>query len=397
MFDYTLNKTGADNKASRLVNGSAKVYQDNYTGFSWKGVHSSAYNCFIQNTGHLEFVGAPDFSNTFVSPSFQAHSYFTGSTMQSKKLTLNLIFYQITIEDLNRALNWLNPLDSGELILDYSPLWKYIAKLSSIGVIEKYVAGKTIVNIGQSSSPNYVEDLYICKVAVGFETVFNYEAISRYTLGRTFNTVQEEEITTATTTSKPINLIPVTVEDDQYTQISDTNNSLISIIYNNSSKAITTKNVKFASDTADKKIIILTNNGSVAIPYKIEFYNIHNGISVWDYSNYSQDIDNYKSEAPISSSRSTPLIAYTTLLLDNEQYLNVTYNSEYGTMTCCDRLLQEIHGFRGKFLASYVSSMSNQYIEPHSSVYLYIEDDNNTTASYKATYAIYFDNYEYVL
>lgn len=168
---------------------SANPYADEYTGFIWNSHHSSDFNCFIENTGHLTFEPAPDFSNSTVSPAFYDGSIYTGTQTQSKKLQLNLVFYHITLDDFNRALKWLNYKQVGNLLFDYSDNWKYQCKLASIGVVEKYVDGYCI-NTKNGSYKK--EDLYICRMQVSFETVDIHNAISAYT--KIVKTPNESEV-----------------------------------------------------------------------------------------------------------------------------------------------------------------------------------------------------------
>lgn len=156
---------------------SVNPYTDKYTGFIWNEHHSSDFNCFIENTGHLTFEPAPEFSNSMISPAFYDGSLFTGTQTQSKKVQLNLVFYHITLADFNRALKWLDYKKVGSLLFDYSDEWRYQCKLSSLGITEKYVDGYCIT----TTDNGYIKrDLYICRVQAVFETVDIHNAISAY-------------------------------------------------------------------------------------------------------------------------------------------------------------------------------------------------------------------------
>ena len=157
---------------------SANPYADEYTGFIWNGHHSSDFNCFIENTGHLTFEPAPEFSNSTVSPAFYDGSLYTGTQTQSKKIQLNLVFYHVTLADFNRALKWLDYKKVSSLLFDYSDDWRYQCKLNSLGVTEKYVDGYCINSTHGSYSK---QDLYICRMQVSFETVDIHNAIYTYT------------------------------------------------------------------------------------------------------------------------------------------------------------------------------------------------------------------------
>lgn len=157
---------------------SANPYADEYTGFIWNGHHSSDFNCFIENTGHLTFEPAPEFSNSTVSPAFYDGSLYTGTQTQNKKIQLNLVFYHITLADFNKALKWLDYKKVSSLLFDYSDNWRYQCKLNSLGVTEKYIDGYCI---NQTHDSYNKQDLYICRMQVSFETIDIHNAVSAYT------------------------------------------------------------------------------------------------------------------------------------------------------------------------------------------------------------------------
>ena len=143
----------------------------------------------------------------------------------------------------------------------------------------------------------------------------------------------------------------------------------------------------------------LKNNSSIDVPFTFEFYNLHNGFTIIDEDSTSKSI---VAQAQLS-------------LLEKNQFLNLTYDSETGAITCANRLLQEIKGSRGKFLSEYAISMSNQIIPAHGTRTFTIHyknddgigenvpcpdpDNEGATISHNilASYAVYFNNYEYVL
>ena len=79
---------------------------DKYMYFTWRGISSSQYNCFIVNDKHsLQFVNAPSFSNNYADAMYQNKSYFLGTSVQRKTLTFKVACDRITLDEYREFLS----------------------------------------------------------------------------------------------------------------------------------------------------------------------------------------------------------------------------------------------------------------------------------------------------
>lgn len=143
---------------------------DEYLGFSWRGTHSSAYNCFITNSGEdLKFISAPNFSNEFAQSMFQNKSYFLGTSIERRSLMLNLCCDRITLKEYRNLLKWLDLYEVGFFQLDYEPWYGYDVKIAALQEATKL--------------PYYQNEqgemLYIITFAITFETIGDVYAIHK--------------------------------------------------------------------------------------------------------------------------------------------------------------------------------------------------------------------------
>lgn len=358
---------------------SSHPYVDEYTGFTWNNIHSSRYNCFIENTGHLSFEPAPAFSNNFINPQFQNRNYYTGMQMQTKKVQLNLVFYQLTLADLNEALLWLDPTVISSFFFDYEPYWKYTCKLASIGTMEKYVDGCVFIPVEGQNRP-VRKDLYIGRVQVTFETVYQTDAVSIYTVlatpldaGQIFNVVNanpessEERLDFATNTDE---LLIIGV-DEASTDV-DPNNFLEG--YNNSNyfapesqdpeqwPLVTGTYVK----AADCWNLTLKNPSMKPVFFKLHLYDVEGNIKVeaTRASNQNSDDVSYAPGGPIDVKHTPNTIVQATLLLDDEHKISLHYNSEDGSLLTADQSVEVLQGFERHNICDYANALSNIMVPP---------------------------------
>lgn len=373
-YNYKLNK----NYNLVRQDTSAALYADTYMAFSWNGHHSSDYNCFIENKGSLNFVPQPDFSNDFVTPSLGGHSIYNGLSIKTKTLTLSLVFYQLTLPQINEAMNWLNISTISDLIFDYNPLWKLNVKLSSMDKIEQYVNGHT-------KYKDKIVNLYICKFSVTFETVSDANALSRYKL-----CAISDELFGVSKAQNCSADIPIYNADSNNlssiirqlpTKQATLGSEYISTDYEKDEDYPVVVSAQYKEDNYIYITLIVNNNSSSPASFYIDLYNVHYSFNIW---NYGENINN------------TPeLIAHAILNLYKNDNLNITYASDSGTLTCCSNLLQQLRGLSGKFLTTYAESMSQIFIPANSKTILKIEI-NNTTLDITPSCALYFNNCAYI-
>ena len=333
-----------------VENRGANPYVDDYVGFTWNNIHSSTYNCFIENTGHLDFVGAPSFSNSFVSPAFQTRTYYTGMQNQSKKFSLNLVFYQLTLAELNTAFHWLDRTLVSDFYFDYEPYWKYSCKLASIGTIEKYVTGRTMYR-GRPC------DLYLCRVPVQFETVYHPEAISAYAACKS---TEEGEVTQTDPTQ-------------------DATAAELVTDYSKNSGATYFPYQDYNADTdkwehgliqliePDVKSegywrFILRNPSAHTTYFKLHLYNVHSVATIHQYWNndyWNSGLQGSFGEGDIDAYENSTCICNINLSLDDDIALHLHYNSEDGTVLCANQLIEQLRSNDAKIPCLYKDSEAN--------------------------------------
>lgn len=406
-------------KGCTPVNG-ANPYADNYVGFTWNNIHSSSFNCFIENTGHLEFVGAPDFSNNFVSPAFQTRTYYTGMQNSSKKFTLNLVFYQLTLQELNAAFHWLDRTIVSDLFFDYEPYWKYSCKLSSIGNMEKYVTGRTMYR-GKPC------DLYLCRVAVQFETVYHPEAISTYVAYKYSDDAGKDALFHDYSRSTGSDYLPfaeygydtVPLSTKYNEELCDDSGILLTvkgdvkiwrpmiIIDNNYQQQ--TKDIAYWR-------VVLKNPSAYPTYFKLHLYNVASSVSVYQYWN-NDWFNNGKDgslgltgsdgwvlpgELDIDAYENSMCICSVTLNLDDDIWLNLHYNSEDGTVTCANQLIEQLRSGDAQIPCKHKDAVANVFLpgalDPEHPTSTMLE----ITISKKAgavdpNFAIEYDTYEYMV
>lgn len=372
-------------KGNTPVHG-ANPYVDDYVGFTWNNVHSSSYNCFIENTGRLEFVGAPDFTNNFVSPAFQTRTYYTGMQNGSKKFSLNLVFYQLTLQELNAAFKWLDRTIVSDLFFDYEPYWKYSCKLASIGVMEKYVSGRTMYR-GRPC------DLYLCRVAVQFETVYHPEAISAYCAYKYSNDIAPEDPSldfydySRTTGSDYMpfreydydRVHTINLADNEGQQLlTNDNQELLLPTGSKMWRPMILTNKDYNQSTPHRSYwrYVLKNPSAYPTYFKLHFYNVASSVSVYQYWNndffgngeYGSlgpvDTDGWvlPDELDIDAYENSMCICAFNLNLDDDIWLDLHYNSEDGTVLCANQLIEQLRSGDAQIPCTYKDAVANVYL-----------------------------------
>lgn len=353
---------------------SSHPYVDNYTGFTWNNIHSSRYNCFIENTGHLNFEPAPSFSNNFINPMFQNRNYYTGMQSQTKKVQLKLVFYQLTLADLNEAMEWLNRTKISDLLFDYEPYWKYCCKLASIGTMEKYVDGYTI-----DRNTGYRQDLYIGRVDVTFETVYQPDAISIYTVYHSTRSPDSywvrdqdhpsDESLASPFTVKPGNqqfLVHMSSAEDHSDLVDDLDVSAFfaptiqfPLVEHIGRTATEGSEGSENGDVLGNKhwTIILRNPTPRPTFFKLHCYDIVDTLKL-DYV-ATQGADSYTTNGPIDAPSNPITIAQAVLSLDTGHSIHLHYNSEDGSLLTANQSIESMQGLERRNICIFAQSLSN--------------------------------------
>lgn len=343
-------------------------YQTEYTGFTWKNIHSSRFNCFIENKGTLTFEPAPSFSNNFVSPEFQSRTYYTGTQNSNKSITFNLVFYNLTLHELNAAMRWLNRFDISDLFLDYAPYWKYTCKLASIGSMDKRPAGKA--RIGDK-----FYDTYLCQVEVKFETVFESNAIAAYSqvylapltgtetnyqsivfadmnqLTVNYGEMQEDIGTTFAWNKNDLSLATPD-------ELIDPLGAFETSAFADQETVEDNSNTNFVYDGGTKQYrldLALPNRFSSDANFKVYLYNIHGGFTIYAVE---KELDMTSAGATWREINSR-MIAHVRLNLDSDKLLNLQYNSDDGSILCCGQLVEQLQDENQNLLCAYKMGLAN--------------------------------------
>jgi len=397
-------------KGPTPVNG-ANPYVDDYVGFTWNNVHSSSHNCFIENTGHLEFVGAPDFSNNFVSPAFQTRTYYTGMQNSSKKFSLNLVFYQLTLQELNAAFKWLDRTIISDLFFDYEPYWKYSCKLSSIGTMEKYVSGRTMYR-GRPC------DLYLCRVAVQFETVYHPEAISAYCAYKytndAYDSADDFHEYSRTTGS---NYMPFHEWKDAKMTIPGIVPIDVQLPKAWRPMIILNQDPTPTTDSRGYWRFALKNPSAYPTYFKLHFYNVASNVSVYQYWNNDWfnngdgaslgpvDTDGWvnKNELDIDAYENSMCICAVSLNLDDDIWLDLHYNSEDGTVLCANQLVEQLRTGDSNIPCTHKDAVANVYLpgaadsDHPSTIMIEVTIDRRMLTDVLPQVGVEYDTYEYMI
>ena len=309
---YTGKCEHEDARSHNVTAVQCQMAIDNYMGFTWNGIHSSKFNCFITSKDGLKFVNSPSFSNSLVSSLNQNKAYYTGMTLQSKKIQLTIAAVDLTLDEYNQLLNWLSIYDISTLRLDYQPWYQYNVKLSAIGNSTKHVTGRYQTYYPQGSKkagqpmPG-LKDLYTCEMSIEFETVADHYAES------TFKYVGNSKHT-----------------DHNAEEFGYLENEL----------AIPAVIIAKSSDNSFD--VDITNVGSVDCGFILCFYNVNGSIKVQDR---------------------TDQILYTELNFDSQHCANLYYNSNDGLVYSCGQLIEQVKS-NGEYICLQKMSLSNRMIKP---------------------------------
>lgn len=149
------------------------IFRDEYTDFTFNGVRSSQMKVWITNSGDLQFRLTPEFSDTFISPSFSNTQILNGTNITKSTFAIKCIAVDITMQEWRAIQRWLSPTAVGRLSFDFNDGTYYNAK------IDKSISGTSFVKGGI----NNLGDRYIVEFSVGFVTVGDYAALGEVNVG----------------------------------------------------------------------------------------------------------------------------------------------------------------------------------------------------------------------
>lgn len=321
-FDNTKTKVGASFDIALT---------DEFMFFVWNGVSSRAYNCFIENKNDLTFTPHPSFTNNFETPLYQNTRYILGTTTEGKEIELNLCFYNITLEEFDKAIsNWLQIGKTSLFQYEYEEWYGYNCRLKTVGNAKKYINTKI--------NNDY---LYIIEVSVSFETVEDSYALCKdFTIltdsfsisGGTVNRTNEEKL------------------------VSQNNMSSQEIIWEEGTGASANKQIVDGTNTFYIYYHI-KNLGSLNCPFEISVSNINKGGSLIVLKNNSNSFstDYTKGTNALLNIKSNPSA--------ETSKLKYVYNSNTGLVSIGDQPANMVI-VNSQEPLSYNKCLANQYFEP---------------------------------
>lgn len=158
-----------------------RIFRDEYTDFTFNGVRSSQMKVWITNNKDLQFRLTPEFSDTFLAPSFSNTQILNNTNITKSTFSLKCIAIDVTMQDWRAIQGWLSPTAVGRLSFDFNVGTYYNAK------IDKSISGTAFIKGGDRN----LSDRYIIEFTVGFTTVGDYTALGEVNvgvLGKDFNT-----------------------------------------------------------------------------------------------------------------------------------------------------------------------------------------------------------------
>lgn len=137
-------------------------YNDEYMYFTFKEMHSSEYNVFIQNDlEDLKMYINSGISIDYASPKYKNDTYLLGVTRSQREIPLKIAAQGLTRQEIVQVLYWLRPGTVGVLNFDFAPDWVY-------DVIVDSLADPNIYSNG--------DDKFAFSTEVKFKTVGKYLA-----------------------------------------------------------------------------------------------------------------------------------------------------------------------------------------------------------------------------
>lgn len=150
-----------------------RIFRDEYTDFTFNGVRSSQMKVWITNNKDLQFRLTPEFSDTFLAPSFSNTQILNNTNITKSTFSLKCIAIDVTMQDWRAIQGWLSPTTVGRLSFDFNVGTYYNAK------IDKGISGTAFIKGGDRN----LSDRYIIEFTLGFTTVGDYAALGEVNVG----------------------------------------------------------------------------------------------------------------------------------------------------------------------------------------------------------------------
>jgi predicted phage tail component-like protein len=102
-----------------------------FIGFSFNGIHCSAYGLTAVSSGLTQQPLYADFENRTIEVPGRDGAYYFGTKVKTRNFSISTAFENMTSANKKSILNWLNPNTVGKLTFDEAPYKYYYVKISS--------------------------------------------------------------------------------------------------------------------------------------------------------------------------------------------------------------------------------------------------------------------------
>ena len=162
------------------------MFRDNYTNFTFDDLRSENFKVWITNKNDLKRNMSPNFSDKFNAPTYGQVRYHEGTTIDKQDFKFSCVAVDVTLNEWRAITEWLSPLKSGKLTLDWNDKYYYMVKLS------KAPSGTMFM---KSKIDNVMGQLFIITFDLEFTTVYDWAALGPYCEQRMCSANEEGELT----------------------------------------------------------------------------------------------------------------------------------------------------------------------------------------------------------
>lgn len=113
-----------------------EVFQGDYLGFSFNGIHSSELGLVRVNGSNISDQLLPQITDITTVPAKKSHTLYYGTTYQQRTFSINFAFEKLTEEEIIKIKQTFNDNGIHKLIYDETPYKSYRAKARGASVIK---------------------------------------------------------------------------------------------------------------------------------------------------------------------------------------------------------------------------------------------------------------------
>lgn len=138
-----------------------------FIGFTFDGIHSSAFNAVVTIDNRLPIGLTPEFTHKTTTIPGKAGALYWGTDIGNRIFDIPLAFTGVTSSQLSQMKKWLAPDNVGQLIFDESPYMYHMVRVNSIPIME-VVPFETTTRVGISNAASFRQHLYNGEIKLQF-------------------------------------------------------------------------------------------------------------------------------------------------------------------------------------------------------------------------------------